>query len=438
MKRFSRLLLVVLMGSLLLSACKINTPTPPVEPTPTETAAPTEAATDLVPTATVDTRLFDEANKMICTIYTGLFPELTAEQSAMLAVFPEVSDEDWSIGSADATLTIIEYSDFQCPACSSFYAEAEKLLEMHPDEVRLVFRHFPLVTLHPNATLAAQASEAAGEQGKFWDMYDELFGKQSDWSSLTTEEFTTWLTTAAEGLGLNVTEFAESLVSEETVKKVQDDLDYGTNVIQLNATPTVLLNGRPWQYGWDASTLSMVMKVIKYEKDLYTECPPWIIDQNKSYTATIETEKGDIKVELFPQEAPLSVNSFVFLAREGFYDGVTFHRVMHDFVAQAGDPSGTGISGAGYEFRDEVSPKLTYDEAGMLGMANAGPNTNGSQFFITYVANDEVKNLTGTYTIFGKVIEGMDVLALLTERNTQTDPNAPEGDRIITITIEEK
>lgn len=451
MKQISRLILVLLVGTLLLSACKINTPTPPAVPTPTESVVPTEVATtpqstnapvevptDLTPAPTVDTRLFDETNKMICTLYTGLFPELTAEQSAALSVFPPVSDTDWSIGPADAEFTIIEYSDFQCPACAGFYTESEKLLAMHPEDVRLIFRHFPLVSLHPNATLAAQASEAAGEQGKFWEMYHELFGKQTEWASLTTEEFTTWLNKTAETIELDATKFAADLVSETNVKKIQDALDYGTNQIGLNSTPTVLLNGRPWQYGWDATTLSMVMKVMRAEKTLYAECPPWIIDQGKNYTATIQTEKGDIKIQLYPKAAPLTVNSFVFLAREGFYDGVTFHRVMHDFVAQTGDPSGTGMSGSGYEFRDEVSPELTYDEPGMVGMANAGPNTNGSQFFITYEANDNAKNLTGTYTIFGKVIEGMDVLALLTERDSQVDPNAPAGDKVITITIDEQ
>ena len=444
MKQFPRILLVLLVGTLFLSACKINTPTPPVVPTPTETVAPTDVPTtpvepgELVPTPTVDTRLFDETNKMICTLNGGLFPELTEEQSAMLSVFTPVSEDDWSVGPADATLTITEYSDFQCPACAGFYTELEKLIETYPEDVHLVFRHFPLISIHPNATLAAQASEAAGLQGKFWEMYHELFGKQSEWSSMTTEDLTTWLNKTAETIELDTVKFAEDLVSETVVKTVQDDMDYATNVIQLNATPTVLLNGRPWQYSWDAATLGMVLTVMKAEKNLYTECPPWNLDQGKNYTATITTEKGDIKIQLYPKAAPLTVNSFVFLAREGFYDGVTFHRVMKDFVAQTGDPSGTGMSGAGYEFRDEVTPELTYDEAGMVGMANAGPNTNGSQFFITYEANDSVKNLTGTYTIFGKVIEGMDVLAQLTERNPQTDPNAPAGDKIITITIEEK
>lgn len=439
MKKSYRIPMVLVAIMLVLSACKVNTPTAPAEPTPTNTVVATEAVVEATacptPDPSEDLTLYDDNNKMVCTIYEGFFPELTAEQEASLAVFPEIGEEDWSIGPEDAALTILEYSDFQCPACASFYAELEKLMEKYPDDVRLVFRHFPLVSLHPNATLAAQASEAAGLQGKFWEMYDVLFSKQSDWSNLTTEELTTWLETQAGELELDKAQFSNDLTSETIVNKIAEDMDYGTNVIGLNSTPTILLNGRPWQYSYDASTIGMVIDVLKYEVDLMTDCPPWVIDQEKEYTATIETEKGDIVIDLFPKEAPLTVNSFVYLAQKGFYDGVTFHRVQHDFVAQAGDPSGTGISGAGYEFRDEISSDLTFGEAGMVGMANAGEDTNGSQFFITYVPTTQ---LNCSYTIFGKVTEGMDVLNQLTERDTSTNPDAPAGDKIITITIEEK
>jgi len=425
-----------------VSACATNTP----QPTATTTATPTSAATATatvvgtaapgMPTATPDTRLFDDQGKMICTVTQGLFPPLTEAQTAMLSVFPGITAEDWSKGPEDALLTILEYSDFQCPACGAFYGELNKLMEKYPEDVRLVFRNFPLVSLHPNATLAAQAAEAAGLQGKFWEMYDALFSNQSSWSGLSTEDFTKWLENEATTLGLDVAKFTTDLTSEAIVNKIQGELDYATNTIGLSATPTILLNGRPWSYDWSASTLGMVIEVLKYEKKgLYTECPPWVIDQDKEYTATIKTEKGDIVVELYPQEAPLTVNAFVFLARAGFYDGVTFHRVAHDFVAQAGDPSGTGISGPGFEYRNEISDKLNFDEAGMLGIANGGPDTNGSQFFITYAPATQ---LNGSYTIFGKVISGMDVLAKLTERDTQANPDAPAGDKIISITIEEK
>jgi len=135
--------------------------------------------------------------------------------------------------------------------------------------------------------------------------------------------------------------------------------------------------------------------------------PEMTIDSKKSYHVTIETNRGSIEVELYPQYAPKTVNNFVFLAREGFYDGVTFHRVINNFVIQGGDPTGTGSGGPGYRFEDEVKNNPLKHEAGTLSMANAGPNTNGSQFFITHSPQP---HLNGKHTVFGKVIKGMDVV----------------------------
>jgi len=164
--------------------------------------------------------------------------------------------------------------------------------------------------------------------------------------------------------------------------------------------------------------------------------PETVIDPSRSYTATIRTEKGDIVVDLLPDVAPVTVNSFVFLACKGFYDGVTFHRVIPNsspFVAQAGDPTGTGRGGPGYTLPDEFSSQ-PFDR-GTLGMANTGaPNSSGSQFFICYV---DQPNLNGGYTAFGKVTAGMDVVDKLTPRDPDTDPNAPPGDKILEITVQE-
>jgi peptidylprolyl isomerase/peptidyl-prolyl cis-trans isomerase B (cyclophilin B) len=158
------------------------------------------------------------------------------------------------------------------------------------------------------------------------------------------------------------------------------------------------------------------------------------INLNKTYVATIETEKGDIVIELFAGKAPNTVNNFVFLARQGFYDDTTFHRVLKDFMAQAGDPTGTGSGGPGYRFRDEFHPTLKHDGPGILSMANAGPNTNGSQFFITY---KDTSWLDGRHAVFGRVTEGMDVLESLTLRDPSQRPAFP-GDKIKTIRIEER
>ena len=166
---------------------------------------------------------------------------------------------------------------------------------------------------------------------------------------------------------------------------------------------------------------------------MYAEPPPMSIDPAKQYIATIETEKGDIVVELFADKVPNTVNNFVFLAREGFYDNTTFHRVIADFMAQAGDPTGIGSGGPGYQFADEFHPDLTHDGPGVLSMANSGPDTNGSQFFITFA---ETPWLDGMHSVFGKVIEGLDVLFSISFRDPQTA--AEPGDLIKTIRITEQ
>ena len=159
--------------------------------------------------------------------------------------------------------------------------------------------------------------------------------------------------------------------------------------------------------------------------------PEMVIDPEKSYKATLHTDKGDILIELFVQQAPKTVNNFVFLAEEGYYDEVIFHRVIKNFMAQTGDPTGTGRGGPGYRFADELDPKLKHDKPGVVSMANAGPNTNGSQFFITHVPTPW---LDGKHSVFGQVTAGMDVVHSIPERDpSRTDSPAI---RIQSITIE--
>lgn len=166
---------------------------------------------------------------------------------------------------------------------------------------------------------------------------------------------------------------------------------------------------------------------------MYDAAPEMEIDPSKYYYATLKTNRGDIEVQLFADRAPITVNNFVFLARQGFYDNTSFHRVLDGFMAQAGDPTGTGGGGPGYQFEDEIFPGLNFDRPGLLAMANAGPGTNGSQFFITFAATDW---LNGGHTIFGEVIEGEDVLSRLTRRDPSTQPDFV-GDELYTVLIEE-
>src|SRR5215216_5464359 len=166
----------------------------------------------------------------------------------------------------------------------------------------------------------------------------------------------------------------------------------------------------------------------------YDAYPPMTIDPSKQYLATFKLAKGgEFVVQLFPDKAPKTVNSFVFLARQGFYDGVTFHRVLEGFMAQGGDPTGTGSGGPGYQFKNEDSD-LTFDKAGVVAMANAGRDTNGSQFFITF---GPAPQLNGDYTIFGQVIEGMDVVNAITRRDPDQSPTF-EGDAIESVMITEE
>jgi cyclophilin family peptidyl-prolyl cis-trans isomerase len=160
--------------------------------------------------------------------------------------------------------------------------------------------------------------------------------------------------------------------------------------------------------------------------------PSGALDTSKSYTARFKTERGEIVCQLHAAQAPLTVENFVNLARAGFYDGTTFHRVIGGFMAQGGDPTGTGRGGPGYQFGDEFHPSLRHDRAGTLSMANAGPGTNGSQFFITY---GPTPHLDDRHSVFGRVTSGMDVLTSLRERDPQRDPKP--GDAIETIEIAE-
>ena len=155
----------------------------------------------------------------------------------------------------------------------------------------------------------------------------------------------------------------------------------------------------------------------------WASAPEMVIDPAKKYTATISTDKGDMVLELFADKTPKTVNNFVFLSREGFYDGVVFHRVIPDFMAQGGDPTGTGRGGPGYRFEDEFHPELKHSKPGILSMANAGPGTNGSQFFITHVPTPHLDN---RHSVFGQVTEGIDVLMAI-----------GVGTKISTITITE-
>ena len=210
----------------------------------------------------------------------------------------------------------------------------------------------------------------------------------------------------------------EFTVSEETVAEDSDAADSASEVVDPDAFSLIPSD-------FELSDLDPI------ERDgYYSSTPEMIIDTDKTYDAIIITERGEMRIRLYDDEAPITVNNFVSLALDGFYDNTTFHRVLENFMVQAGDPSGTGSGGPGYNFQDEVDTGLTFDRRGLLAMANAGPGTNGSQFFITHVPTP---HLNGNHTIFGELIEGDDVLSAIRLRDPMSDPNP--GDLVETIEI---
>lgn len=350
------------------------------------------------------------------------------------ALFPPPTEKDWSVGPEDAYVTLIEYSDFMCPSCSGLAPVLKEIIAEYPQDLRFVFRHFPLMSIHDKAALAAQAAEAAGQQNKFWEMHDLLFEKQGEWSGMDEEEFQKWLEEQASELNLDLKRFLKDMTSEENVKTAKDAWEQGL-AIGLNATPSLVFNGKYYAGPISYGNIKGIIDTIMIEKKQFSSCPPMTIDPKKKYTATLKTEKGDIVIQFYPDKAPLAVNNFIFLARQGWYDGVTFHRVLAGFMAQTGDPTGTGMGGPGYAFDNEIAPDLKFDGPGVVGMANAGPDTNGSQFFITFAA---APHLNGGYTIFGHVIKGMDVVNSITLRDPSRSRSLPPGDKILSVAIQEE
>jgi len=190
----------------------------------------------------------------------------------------------------------------------------------------------------------------------------------------------------------------------------------------------------PGSAGADGGDCPVVGEAPEVTMMQYDSAPEMTIDPAKEYIATIKTVRGDVTIKLRPDLAPEHVNSFVFLAREGFYKGTTFHRVLQGFMAQGGDPTGTGTGGPGYSVPAEFTAELSF-QRGVLGMArSADPNSAGSQFFITTAP---ATHLDGQYTIFGEVLDGMEAVDCLTLRDPNANPNAPAGDAIISVEIAE-
>ena len=318
----------------------------------------------------------------------------------------------------------------------------KELVETYPENVQIIYRHFPLEQIHDNSRPVSIASEAAALQDQFWPFHDMLFDKAGEWASLSAPDLNTFLIKQAGSLGLDTQQFEADLTNPAVLAKVEQNSKDAIN-LQLPGTPSIIVDGQVvagqslpfdaavWK-GYIDETLTMATLLEKQ----YDAPPEMSIDSKATYLATVKLANGkQFVMELYPQSAPQTVNSFVFLASEGWFDGVTFHRVIPGFVAQTGDPSGTGRGGPGYTIPNEVDKTLSHAESGMVAMANSGPDTNGSQWYITL---GDAAFLDGGYTIFGRVVEGFDDAVMSITARDPADPNAPEGDKILTIEISKR
>lgn len=419
--------IIVILAALILAACgttgqsPVNTVTPPAKPTAT-------AVAQVVPTVPQPTAIPIPGGCQVASLLPKPDP-----------AFPAISDADWQKGPKNALVTLLVYSDFQCPFCAQVSPVLDDLLKKFPQDLRIVYRHFPL-NIHDKSIASAQLAEAAGLQGKFWEMHTLLMSKQAEWAPKNPQEFTTWIKGQATSIpGLDVSKLMLDMLSQPIADKVKAALN-SAEEIGVDQTPFFVLNGRAFGGAPDEASMGDIIQMFKAVTTTVAPirsaaCPPQTIDPKKQYSAIVTTTKGDFTIQLFADKAPLAVNSFIYLARRDWFNNTPFHRVIEGFVAQSGDPSGSGLGNPGYEFNDEISD-LKFDKIGVVGLANSGPNTNGSQFFITYAP---IPQLDGTYTVFGQVTEGMGVVKQLTRRDPQIGlANLPEPDRILKIKIEEK
>ncbi len=426
---------VVIVFALLLSACgSANTAT-------TATKAPTAAAnTTAVPGATGPTPSPTPFTDSQTTCKPYSFVDEVLQPSRVK--IPDVTSTDWISGPANAPITFLLYTDLQCPYCAQADPIINAVLKAFPNDVRLVFRHWPLVQLHPNALQAARAAEAAGKQGqdKFFAMTEFLFTNQTEWSAKSAADFTTWLNSKTASLGLDAAKFATDWNDPAIAKKVNDDQVAGDKLgAELSqayqtgfGTPTLIINGSPFMEQRSVEILSLVVNLIKNKNSTTQQCPANIIDPKKDYTATLTTTKGDIVIDLLEKVAPVSVNSFVSLAQNGWFKDNIFFVVRDQYVI-TGDKTNTGAGGPGYAFKDEIDPAYTFDKEGVVGMYNFGPGKNGSQFFILKAP---LTALNGNYTVFGVVTQGMDVLKALALHETTDSPES--ADKILSVTITAK
>ncbi|HEX9680295.1 MAG TPA: peptidylprolyl isomerase [Anaerolineales bacterium] len=329
---------------------------------------------------------------------------LTPSPSSTLRPVLSLEPGDHLVGDAEAPVILLAYLDFQCRYCAGVAQALRQLQTAHALDASLVYRPFVQADLHDKSTLAAIVAEAAGRQGAFWEMFDVLYASQDEWIDLTAEAFLDWSAARAEALGLERSRFSADL-EDPAIEETIEAAATRARRAGVPGAPVLYLNGAVFQPPPTPVNLEASVRLELLVQRQYASYPELVIDPAASYHAWLRFDGFEMRVELYPEAAPVAVNNFVFLSREGWYDGSPVHRVLPGVLFETGDPSGTGLGGPGYNFPTEASAGLRFDRPGRVAMSSVGPGTNGSQFFITLSPQPA---LDGSRTIFGQVVEGLE------------------------------
>jgi cyclophilin family peptidyl-prolyl cis-trans isomerase/protein-disulfide isomerase len=392
--------------------------------------APQAAAPTSVPTAWVPIPL--------STASTPGVPSAPTESPApvtplpTLAPIPPITDADWTRGPADAPITLLLYSDFDCQACADLALILNDLQALHPDDIRLVFRDVPLLTIREKSALAAQAAASAAEQGQFWEMHDLLFTRYDEWSALTSEEFSDWLIRVAPSAGVDASVLSNDLQTRRFEPYVADAYNQAV-AAGIPGAPFLFFNRDLFMLPPTLENLEANVRLTLLTERQFTSPPDFNLDLAADYVARIRLNIGEVILDLFEDTAPQAVNSFVFLSQSGWYDGTPAVRVVRGEYVEFGDPTGTGFGTPGYSYGLESSSAVTFDQPGVVGVAGEDPSTNGSRFFVSLTA---LPMYDGERTVLGQVVSGLDLLDSLSARDPLTDLLVDPQAVILNIVIE--
>jgi cyclophilin family peptidyl-prolyl cis-trans isomerase len=378
----------------------------------------------------------------LSTASTPVVPSAPAESPAPVTPFPTlapiapITDADWTRGPADAPITLLLYSDFDCRSCADLALILNDLQALHPDDIRLVFRDVPLLTIREKSALAAQAAASASQQGRFWEMHDLLFTRYDEWSALTLDEFSAWLIRVAPSAGVDAAVLSNDLQTRRFEPYVAD------------AYNQAVASGIPWApylfpclfFKGDLFVLPKTLENLEANVRLallterqFASPPDFDLDLTADYFARIRLNIGEVILDLYEDTAPQAVNSFVFLAQNGWYDDTPAFQVVRGQYVEFGDPTGTGFGTPGYSYGLESSPAVAFDKPGVVGVSTEDPQANGSRFFVSLTT---LPMYDSERTVLGQVVSGLDLLDSLSARDPLTDLLVNPQAVILNVVIE--